>query len=102
MSLLYLPIVCSTFASALNVHVMETFEYQVRVAERMYEFSFMKLFTANSIKYYVTAIDCDNKSHLFLMEKRKERWKIIDVPRAEWIHSVEASLERAILLNTGE
>lgn len=68
---------------------------------RSKDFSFIRVFTTNGVRYYVTVVDGHAKPYLFHMEKRSDNtWRIVDAPKVpEWIHHIEAELGKAIEVN---
>lgn len=82
------------------------FSRQIKIDSKTLDFKFLKVYTTNDYKYYVMVVDCYLNSHLFQMEFKKDRWKIVDVPKEpEWIHRLELQLEAVILevqMNVGK
>jgi hypothetical protein len=77
---------------------MGSFTRQVKTEEGKLEFTFLRVFTTNGVRYYVTVTDNHHKPFLFHMEEQNEEWKIVDdqnIP--EWILRVEDQLCGAII-----
>lgn len=71
---------------------------QISIDNKTLDFKFLRIYTSNGYKYYITVEDSQANPYLFHMELKQDRWKIVDAPKVpEWIHLVESQLEAAIL-----
>lgn len=76
---------------------MQTFSQLIPVGKEKLFFTFSPLQAGGDLRFYVRVVDARGNTLLFHMERKEERWTIIDAPRVpQWIHAVELALHQAI------
>lgn len=79
---------------------MGSFIKNIEADGRTIEFSFMRIFTVDGVKFFVTTHDKGGRPVLFQMEVKKGEWKIINAPKVpEWIIRKENELSNSIIEN---
>jgi hypothetical protein len=79
---------------------MGGFIKQIKSDRRIFDFSFLRIYTVNGIKFFVSVIETPTTAHHFTMQKRGHAWKIDDAPKVpDWIKELEPQLAAAIIEN---
>jgi hypothetical protein len=77
---------------------MASFTTRIQTKDGAFQFYFNRIFTTNGVRYHISVMDRQNKSHVFYMELENGSWHLVDESRTpDWIVSVQSDLQLAII-----
>jgi hypothetical protein len=76
---------------------MDSFTTRLKTKEGTFQFYFNRLMTPEGVRYHVSVTDKQNKTHIFLMQKKHSLWQMVDAYSIPyWILLLEGDLHQAI------
>lgn len=76
---------------------MGGFIRQIKSRGTTFDFSFLRIYTVDGVKFFVSVIEGATKSYHFTIQKRGDGWKIDDAPKVpDWIMALEPEFALAI------